>query len=328
MSHKIEEIDIGMLSGNYTWHGLPQYILVGNRAVTIEEAKTTADFGVKKVPTYIQTVSEIGEVDYSPSGSFSIIREDTNGVLAPAVGERFHAEPHKNLLNSMVEILMAEYPDLSIAGCGTLSGGASWWIQLVAKQYFVRGDESPNEVRLNFNHTYGLTSYQMFPCVTRIVCDNTKRMAEGEELAKKFMTKHKHTAGAVAKINADMSLIAEVNLHLEKEVEQMEYLANKQIGVELINAFMEEFIPSPLPDASTKAQNKFRNARSDVQRIFASGQHLTGATQTSRYAILQAFTDHIDHGSYTRDETDRWVDALNGTRARQKEMATAWLLAK
>jgi hypothetical protein len=278
---------------------------------------------VEKVPSFVDTPD-----GYKPTGAYSIIRADNHKVLAGAVGARYVAPPHRDLFNMMVEILLAQYPDLKIAGVGTLSGGATWWVQLVAKEYYIRGDESPNEVRITFSHTYGVTSYKIHPTIVRIVCDNTKRMAESDALAKKFMRSHKHTASAQVKINADLDLMVQVQLGLKKEVEQMEYLASQPVNSELIKAFMGEFIPEPLPDASTKAKNTYMNSRARVANIFQTGQSLIGDVKTSRYALLNAFTDFIDHDSYSRDPADRWMDSIDGTRAATKDQAVAWLLTK
>jgi len=322
MAHKIEEIDLGFLSGNYTWHGLKQYHLVGDRPVTIDEAAKTVDFDVRKVPSFIETPD-----GYKLSGAHTIIRTDTHGVLAPAVGDRYIAEPHKNLLNTMTEFLLAEYKDLKVCGCGTLSGGATWWIQMVAAQYYVRGDESPTELRLTFNHTYGVTAYKTLVTNVRIVCDNTRRMAEADAITKGIMKKHKHTASATTKINQEMSLMAELHLGLKREVEVMEHLAGQEVNGELVKGFLDAFVPAPGEDASTKAKNQFYHARQRIGEIFASGQSMTGNVKTSKYALFNAFTDYVDHDSYTRDAADRWMDSLDGSRADKKDAALAHLIA-
>ena len=321
MAHCIQENDLGYLSGNSTWHGLKQYHLVGDRPVTIDEALQTVDFEVQKVPTWVN-------LDL-PSGSYSVIREDADGkltVLAPAVGERYVATPHKTVFNMLAENLLAVFP-LKIAGVGTLSGGATWFVQMVAEQYFIRGDESANELRLSYSHTYGVDAHSIFCTTTRIVCNNTRRMAMADATANKMMRKHKHTKSAEMKINASMEMFAELHLAVEKDKELMEVLAGQEVNTGLVSAFMQEFFPKPLEDASTKSKNRWESDSRTVSDIFHSGQHMTGTTRTSKYALLNAYTDWADHHSYSRSEVDRWMDSQSGKRSNMKELATEWLLA-
>lgn len=324
MSHCIESNDLGFLSGNSTWHGLRQYHLVGDRPVTMEEALQTVDFEVQKVPTFIEGNHQ---GIYLPSESYAVIRRDKDGkitVLAPAVGTRYVATHHREVLGMIDEFLLASYP-LKICGAGTLNGGATWWTQLVADRYYIRGDASPNELRLSYSHTYGVDAHAIFCTTTRIVCNNTRRAGMADAVARKMMSRHKHTKSAVMKINADMELMAELHLAVQKDKELMEHLAGIQVDHGYIQAFMQEFFPKPHEDASSRSKNQWESDSRTVAQIFETGQHLQGAVQTSRYALLNAFTDWADHHSYTRDETDRWADSMNGGRANRKDLALAFL---
>lgn len=325
MAHKIEQIDIGVLSGSYTWHGLKQYRLVGNRPVTTQEAAETVAFPIEKVPTFVMS-----DPDHSPilSGSNAIVRTDTSPwmVLAPAVGDVYTATPHRDVFNSMTEILLAEYKDLRICGTGTLEAGRTWWIQMVAEQYFVRGDESPNELRLCYYQTYGQSAHSMFCSLTRIVCDNTRRLAEADSVAKKMMMRHRHTRSAETKINADMGLLAELHLKLESDTKMMERLAKQQVNTTILREFIYDMVGDPKEkDLSSREQNKRIEAGRSITYNFEAGRSLTGAAKHSRYALLQAFTDFVDHASYARDETDRWMDSLDGARAGWKDEALEYL---
>jgi hypothetical protein len=321
MAHMIMENDLGYVSGNSTWHGLPQYNCVGNRPVTMDEAALTVDFEVLKVPTWV--------TPDLPSGSYSVIRKDKDGtttVLAPAVGDRYLATPHSTLYNMFGENLLASFP-LKIAGVGTLSGGATWFIQMVAEEYFIRGDESPNELRLSYSHTYGLDSHRIYCTTVRMVCDNTRKMSIADAIANKMMQTHKHTLNAEFKINASMEMFAQLHLAVQKDKELMEILAGQEVNSGLVSAFMQEFFPKPIEEASTRQKNQWEVDSRKVSDIFHSGQSMTGNTRTSKYALLNAYTDWADHHSYSRNDTDRWMDSQTGKRSNMKEMATDWLLA-
>lgn len=326
MAHLITDIDVGYLSGNSTWHERPEYILVGDRPVTTEEAIKTVDFDTKKVETYIPTA----DGTYIPSGAFSIVRMLDTGemrVLAPAVGARYEATPHRYILDSMVENLLALYPDLRICGAGTLSGGATWWIQVVSNEYYIKGDTSATQQRLSYTQTYGQTAHSVFVTSTRIVCDNTRRMAMGEAASKLMLQKHRHTAGAVTKIEANMDLFAELHLGVKKDQELMGILAGIDAGETAVADFLDEMLPVPEEESSTRSKNKIQAARDTVMEIYEGGQHMEKPVDKSKYALLSAYVDYLDHHSYTRSEESRWLDSMTGDRARMKDVATDYLLS-
>lgn len=326
MSHEIEKIDIGFLSGTTTWHGLKQYQCVGNRPVTSDEVFKVVDFPVVKVPTWINGGGDVLTEQPIPSGSFAVIRTDHNMVLAPAVGPRYLATPHRDVWYQINEFLLAEFTTLKVCGTGTMNSGACWFIQMLAEEYYIKGDESPNQLRLSYSQKYGAESHKVYCTTTRIVCNNTRRMALADAAAKKMFSSHKHTKGAVQKINADLELMAQLHLAVQKEQEIMYHLASQQVDSAYIKGFVDAFIPAPPVDASARMVNQFKEAREAVAKVFASGQHMTAGTQTSRYALLNAFTDYVDHHTYSRSEADRWMDSQNGSRADVKDAALAYLV--
>lgn len=329
MAHQITEIDKGFLTGDSTWHNRPEYILVGNRAVNVDEATQVVDFDVDKIPTFVV------DVNGNPleSGSFAVVRQAVNPdgskktvVLAPSVGARYAATPHRDIFNTLNENVLAAYP-VKICGTGTLSGGATWWIQIVAEQYFIRGDQSPNELRLCYTQTYGTTAHTVFVTSTRIVCDNTRRMALAEAAANRMITKHRHTRGAAMKVNADMDAFAQLHLAVESDIEQMETLVAKPLTSVFVGEFLDKFLPEPGEEASTRATNVITKAREDLLNAFERGKDsLEPKAQGSRYALLTAFTDYVDHNSYARSEADRWMDSQGGDRAAMKDEAVDYLL--
>lgn len=328
MSHEIMKLDIGFLSGTSTWHGLKAYACIGNRAVTSDEVFKVVDFPVEKVPTWVHYApngaGHGGEE--KPSGSYAVIRTDHNMVLAPAVGERYLATPHRDVWYQINEFLLAEFTTLKVCGTGTMNNGACWFIQMLAEEYYIKGDESANQLRLSYSQKYGAESHKVFCTTTRIVCNNTRRMALADAAAKRMFSRHKHTKGAVQKINADLELMAQLHLAVQKEQEIMYHLASTQVDSAYIKGFVDAFIPAPPVDASARMVNQFKEAREAVAKVFASGQHMTAGTQTSRYALLNAFTDYVDHHTYSRSEADRWMDSQNGSRADVKDAALAYLI--
>lgn len=328
MSSKIEQFDYGFLSGNTTWHRDPKFVCVGNRPITLEEGDKIVGFPIEKRPTFVELDGQ-----YIASGSNAIVRTDHNVVLASAVGDRYEATPHKDVYDNLIKRLLTAFPDVKICGTMTLSNGATWVCQMVLDRYYVNGDESPTEERLFYTQTYGVSSHIVAMCRERIVCANTLKSAIDEGLASKLIAKIKHTASAKDKIDANLDVFAEMHLGAVRGKQEMDYLSGKPILSGDIKNFIDEFMPLPVDTkenpASTRAKNLAIEGRWRIQEIFATGQSLIGNVQTSRYALLNSFTDFIDHHSYVRkgNEADRWLDGLYGDRSKQKVLAKDYLLS-
>ena len=82
--------------------------------------------------------------------------------------------------------------------------------------------------------------------------------------------------------------------------------------------------PVPIPDA---VRTHLEAAVTAFNTIFVSGQSMDASASRSRYAVLNAFTDYVDHASYSRDDADRWFDSQDGARAELKQEALAYLQA-
>lgn len=325
MAHNITELDLGYVTGGRTWHGRPEYHEVD--AIGMAEAVRCVDYPVKKLPA--QTVD--GRI---VDGGYYAARMDTDPhtVLAPNLGERYEIIDRRKILNTFDEYLLAEFPQLKIAGVGSLSAGRTFWIQFLAERYNVRGDQSDHELRLCYSETYGWTAHQVFCSHVRIVCDNTLRFAKQDALANDMFTKCRHTKSADMKINATAEAFAELHMGLKKDVEAMEYLAGCPVDRRLMEAFLDEFIPyPPEPKKGEKPNKRAFNAASEGRRLVKGifeGERDTmdAVAATSRYALLNAYTDWVDHESTSRSPYDRWMDAQSGNRAERKAEAFDWLL--
>ena len=328
MSAGILKYDAGVLAEGTAWHNNPQYeILPDGVMVSIEKARICATFPIEKKATWVIE----GCDDPLASGAYAIVRTDTEPwtVLAPAVGARYVALPHREILDAIHEGILKQFP-LEICGTGTLNNGRTWWIQMKIDNFRVFGDDSPNELRLCYSQSYGETSHMVFCTLTRIVCQNTLRMAVDQSILSNLMQKLRHTSGAGAKITAKMEAMAEINLGLSKHRQMLNELASYTMSDTLVNGFINEFFPKLDPKASPRAINAREDSVSRVLGLFNGGNKaLVGVTAHSKYAMLNAFTDWADHYSPSRDKTgvDRWMNAQNGSLATLKDKAVEWLVA-
>jgi len=329
MAHKIGKHDLGFLMGDSTWHGLPQYQLTGARPVTSEEVRKVVGFPIEVVPTYVRSLPAwAASEQLVESGYNAVVRPTSDGtvVLAPAVSRYYKATPHARIYDSMTEFLLADMP-LDVCGTGTLENGRTWWIQMKAAEYAVRGDPSPNELRLCYYQTFGKTSHRMFCSRVRIVCSNTLGFAEGSAIASKMFMRLRHAGHAEAKINANLTTLAELHMRLESETKKLNALTLRDATPADVRTFVEIFMPLPEEPCTPRSVSIANASRETMLAIYEGGQHMDKRIRRSRYALLTAFTDWVDHHSRTRNDTDRWMDSLDGQRAKLKEAALVHLLA-
>jgi hypothetical protein len=253
-------------------------------------------------------------------------------VLAPNLGGRFTVLPRKDLLTVFQDCLLKEFPQLQIAGVGTLDSGAGFWLQLMAEKYTIAGDRSPHELRLCYAESLGQTTHEVFCSHVRIECQNTLRAAWGDAIARQMFAKHRHTRGAEAKIHATADAFAELHLKLEREKEELTALTRVPVkGVADKNRILDRLIPIPEDtkdeQASTRSKNAALKAREAFDKVFESQtQSMTPDAAWSYYGVLQAFTNYADHASATRNEYDREQSALYGPLSVKKMAAKEVLL--
>lgn len=325
MAHCITENDLGYVTGGKTWHGRPEYHVTD--AIGIADAIKCVDYPVKKLQARTQ------EGHLIPGGYYAA-RTDTFPplVLAPNLGERYDILDRKVILNTFAEFLLANFPDLKIAGVGTLSAGRTFWIQFTAAKYNVKGDESDHELRLSYSETFGLTAHEIYATHVRIQCDNTLRSARNDAAAKGLLEKCRHTAGAELAINMAAETFAELHLGLKKDVQAMQYLAGQPVFPSTMRRFLDTFIPIPEESkegerSNAMSRNRAIRDRGTVEALWEKEREsMTGKVAQSRYGLLEAYTDWADHHSYSRSPYDRWLDGLNGDRAARKADAMNWLL--
>lgn len=330
MSHNIiAGLDAGILEGTTpTWHGMPEYKLVGDKPITIDDVKALVDYEIRLVPLCLNNTD--GTQLQMPLDK-AICRVKPDGTLFPlgrAVGRRFTIIPRDEVLYQFDEHLLARFSDLKIAGAGTLGGGQTFFIQFRVENYNIKGDKSDHQLRLSYMDSYGKAA-RVFCTGVRIVCQNTLRYGMMDALANNMLASIRHTASAQATIEAKMELFAKIHLGLLDEIEQLENLTKMDVDGKYVDAFLDEMFPLPKePEKHVVTVNRMNAARQKTVELFEhSSDTMDKGVDTSRYALLQAFTDVVDHHIYFRDPANRWTQSLDGVGSRMKDRALEYLSA-
>lgn len=325
MSHGIMEHDRGFVFGT-TWHNLPQYVQL-ERAVLLSEAEFCFDYELEKVSLTWKDASG-NEID---TGCFGLIRKDTNTFLTygSAIGGRFTVESNLEMLNRINEHILTKYPDLIIESVGTLFNGQTSFLSLKVDTHQIKGDKSPTVTNLLYCNPLGKGSYLAYAHSTRVVCNNTLNMSKAQGKANQSFRKFSHTKNAGKKIVDHMIDLSETFLGIQEHKEAMNYLAGIKVEQADIDKFYEEFFPIN-EETKKRGITVANKARDEFYSIFDSqSESMEDSIAHSKYGLLQAYTDYIDHPTSTHKGTDeasiRW-DSITGVRASKKEKALSYLL--
>lgn len=330
MAHNIiEGLDAGLLEGNEpTWHGMKEYKLMGDEPITPELVAGLVDYDVTERPLYLmQDDGLFSKAD----DMYAVCRKLSDGRLFPlgrAVGRRYTVFSRKDIVRMVDEFLLQKFPTLKFCGAGTFGGGRTFWFQLNVEDYHVHGDQSDHELRLTYSDSYNDTAHRIGCTSVRVVCNNTLRAGFADAIARNMFSSIRHTAGSGFAIEAKMEEFAKIHLGLTDEIALLESLTTQEVDSKYLDHFLEEMLPMPKePEKHVVTVNRVAAGRAKITELFErSGETMDQRIATSKYALLQSFTDYQDHHSYYRSPGLRWQEGLDGFGADEKDRAKALLL--
>lgn len=325
--HGITDIDKGYIGNvDSVWHKLPQFKCLPDRMVSIIEALEVSNYPMEK--RQLMRVNSDGKC--VPANVWEIVRTDFDTVLAPSVGERFTVnDDNKRMVNRINEGLLALYPELQIESAITLFGGATFIMSMKVNEFTIKGDNSPTQTSLAYVNPIGRGSFMAFCHSTRIVCNNTARVAEAQGVANKSLRKFRHTASATNKIDAHLIDLAELKLELKRHEDKMNFLSDCPMNTEQVDAFLNKLFPAVNDDKEGRSKTIALNSKAEVLNIFEGVQTQTLSVPFSKYGMFQSLTDWIDHEKTSRnsDIGATMYDGLVGQRADKKDAFLDALIA-
>ena len=317
MAHGIMKHDKGVVRANSTWHGLKQYECVGDEKISIHKVLEIADYDIEK----IQLERPMADETMERVQAWSLVRTDVDVTLVPSVGSKYTVLNNKGMANFIWEHL----DGLDIESVGTLFNGATFFMNLKLPDFQVKGDKSPTATNLMYCNPLGAGSYKACAHTTRIVCNNTLKLAEAQGAVNKSLAKFRHTKSATERITEHLIDIAEVHLGIERHKEHMDYLSMRDVNKSQVELFLERLFPEHNADGSKKEGRSHSiavNSKLQVLKCFED-QRDTFETPTSKYALLNAYTDWIDHYATAKnaDRASTTMDGIMGNRAVKKAKA-------
>ena len=338
---QIETNDRGVVQGD-TWHRKEEFIRQEG-PVTRDQLDWIFDYELAKVqlqmPIEMEPEVDLPDDGYSSlvdlkvkhvnvEGAYCIYRPDNQTVLVPSVGERFTLLDASMFIDWVDMNLLTPYPDLHVESSGTLYGGQTRFISIVLDEFQVAGDDSVTLNRILFTDPIGKGAYQACMNQTRVVCDNTRRLAIHQGKKNNSFLSCSHTSNGESRIQGHMLDLAEIRLGLAAENDRMDYFARTQLTFVHVRRFLDFLYPTVDEDGKPKQGRSLTIAqkkRDAIRSIFESQDGFSEAIAYSAYGLFNALSDFLgNQKGNTGFDVD--LDNLTGQRADQKDQAMLWLM--
>jgi hypothetical protein len=308
-----QRVDKGVVWGT-TWHELPCY-KIQDTPVTNAQVREVLDYGLAKRKLFRE--------DGSPTKVFEVYRTDTGDTLVNSCTETYTIMNNLYLFNYIEEFVLSQAPDIQIESVGTLFSGAVAFVNLKLGEYRIKGDDSETVNRLMYYNPLGRGSYRACSHTIRVVCKNTLNAAEAQGVANQSLVKVPHTKNAEQKLSQAIADIAGIKVGFDTLKVQLNELTRKSFTTETI----EHTVKNGL-FAYEVSKARIQNARNKVEAILDNTKdEYNNATRSSRYALLQSFTNLLDHTvSKKSDITYAQWDGLVGIRSNAKSRILQELL--
>lgn len=323
MAHLIMEADLGYVYGT-TWHGLDNYKQL-SVPVNADQCLEVLNYPMEKRPNFVYLNGQLVQHE----GSFSIVRTDSEKVLVESVGKDFVIINNDVFFRSINDSLIVPNSDkIHVESVGTLMNGQIAFVNIALKDIHINGDQSETKTKIAYYNPLGQGSYKAFCHSIRIVCNNTLRMAEAQGAANQTIHKISHTKSAADRIENAVTSLAELYLGIEQHKTLLNAMSAMQVTLPEFDSFAKALYGWNGKEG--KGQTRFENNKEELQNIFETQDGFDVPVATSRYALLQAVTNLVDHEDLRKgnDAAYRSWDGLVGNNAKFKEKALVLLNPK
>jgi phage/plasmid-like protein (TIGR03299 family) len=284
-------------SRNDIWHKMGQEMLAGQ---TKDQWRNAAglNFTALKVPAIVALQGP--EFDHipaeqrflpAPDRSF-VVRSDNAGLLGYVSGENdksgYQIVQPADVLDWFDRYISVD-DRFALDVCGSLDGGKRIWATAKYNGDFTIAGEN-HLARVLMSTTFDGSGATVNQCTTtRVVCQNTLRMAHADKSAA-IKTRHS-TRFDAAKVGRELSQLAQGFANYKKIGDAM---ATVEMSQKQTSDFFKQLLEIPFDakkdDISARKMNQFR----DLSRAWSTSVN-EGAEKESVWAALQAVTRYADH---------------------------------
>ncbi len=284
-------------SRNDIWHKMGQEMLAGQ---SIDDWAQSAGLGwsAVKVPAIVALQGEqFDHIDadkrFLPASDRAfIVRSDTAGLLGFVSGES-EASGYQIVQPADVLSWFDRYISVDdrfqLDVCGSLDGGKRIWATAKYNGDIDVAGEN-HRARVLMSTTFDATGATINQCtMTRVVCQNTLRMAHADNRAA-IKTRHS-TKFDAAKVGKELAQLAQGFANYKQIGDA---LGQTEMAKDAVSDFFKDCLDiareSKREDISTRKANQF----ADLSRAYKTSIS-EGAPKDSAWAALQAITRYADH---------------------------------
>jgi len=323
MAHEISIRSNGFaeiaFAGETPWHNLGQKI---ERGASIEEWKKAAgmDWAINSSPVEFAPVDGNG-TRREFTGNYVLHRSDTGAPLS-VVSSRYHAVQPTEVVE-FFQHFVDEF-GFQIEVAGTLRGGRKLWAIANTGKFaeVSNGDGVGGFLLLSTSCDKSIATTARFTSI-RVVCNNTLTMALNDNAPAVVSFSH------LSKFNADVmrGKLQQTVSSFGAFIDAAKTLRSMQMNTAQANAFVAKLVAPPLSrmPADAKPIEENRNFQK-IMALFDGGARGSDMAGHTRWGMLNAVTQFVDHDCATRSDDARLNSAWFGRGDRTKDAALAALL--
>jgi hypothetical protein len=215
---------------------------------------------------------------------------------------------------------------LQIESVGTLWRGATTFVNLKVKDFQIPGDLSKTINRIMWWNPLGKGSYQTCAHNVRVVCANT--LAAAASAGKGTQESVRHTRTGYTKVAVNLEALAVHFLELEKLQITLTQLSKASVNDNYVDRYLKALSPVPgnleIEDPiAAMGTSAFKFRKSIDDQYHSPTQGLSAGIKNTRYGLLQATTQVLDHEKLTPSKDRGMIlwDGMVGNRAETKSKA-------
>ncbi len=323
MAHEIQTNALTGLAeiaytGDKPWHGLGQELQQG---ATIEDWIVAAGMAWEVNGTPVRYAADAEAKLKTFTGQQVLYRSDTGTPLS-IVSDDFKVVQPAEVLEFFRDLVQIYDMKLSVAGC--LFGGKRFWATAETGRAaeILPGDEVRGQLVLMTGVDGTLATSAKFVS-TRVVCNNTLRLAIGEKGGREARRTHRQTFDA-REVKIDLGLL---NGAWDKYIQDMKKLANTKMHDDAAAAFFKDLVKTPKDEKFDNGMSRGTiKAVDELMHRLRNGLGADSGRGTA-WNVLNAVTEKYTHGTARRDSDRQFVNSIYGTDANMKDKAVDMLLA-
>lgn len=321
MAHEIYTNELTGLAevawaGDTPWHGLGQELKHG---ASIEEWTKAAQMDWDVIGTPVRFNTDAGTKIYT--GQQVLYRSDTNKPLS-VVSEEFRVVQPREVLEFFRDLTEIHGMELEVAGC--LFNGKRFWATAKSGRAanILPNDEVKAYLVLMTGVDGTLATSAKF-VATRVVCNNTLRLAINEQGGREARRTHRQTFDA-KQVKLDLGLL---DATWDKYIQDMKSLTTVKMSDDAAAKFFKELVATKKDETADDGMT--RATKNAVDELMFRLRHGLGADsgRGTAWNVLNAVTEKYTHGTQRRDQNRQFVNSLYGNDAAMKDKAAERLLA-